>query len=344
MTEPSMNSPSRPALSVIIVSWNARDDLLTCIRSIHEHTSSVSFEVIVIDNDSADDSPDAVGEAFPDVRVVENDENVGFARGCNQGMTLAQGSFLLLVNSDAYVCDDVIGRSVTALASRPDVGMLGCELRFPEGRRQHTANRALGIRQSLLERLWLYKFLPVGRRPRALLGGYWDADDAIEVDWLAGAFLLLRRELFERSGGFDPRFFMYGEDSEWCMRLRRMGYRILYTPRVGIVYHRGAASSDVVWTEPERLQRCYQGGLGAYEALHGHRRVFFYRLAELFGSGIRYTLYRLAASLRDEPYYRQQADFYRWLWMFYARPGHRLGRGGVRGERGSCSEGKTRAA
>ena len=82
------------------------------------------------------------------------------------------------------------------------------------------------------------------------------------MDWLAGAFMLLRTELYERSGGFDPRFFMYGEDSEWCMRLRRMGYRILYAPQLGFVYHRGATSSDVAWTERERLRRCYQGNWG----------------------------------------------------------------------------------
>jgi GT2 family glycosyltransferase len=288
-----------------------------CVDSIHQHTGSVSFEVIVIDNASADGSAEAVVRAFPDVRVVKNMDNVGFARGCNQGMALARGAFILLLNSDAYVSDDVVGRSVVALAARPEIGMLGCELRFPDGRRQHTANRALSIRQSLLERLWLYKALPASRRGRTLLGGYWEEDEEIEVDWLAGAFMLLRRELFERTGGFDPRFFMYGEDSEWCMRLRRLGHRILYAPRLGVVYHRGASSSDVLWTDKERLRRCYAGGIEAYEALNGRRRAALFRLAELVGATVRFAVYGAAAALRPGAYYRTQAQFYRWLVAFY---------------------------
>ena len=305
-------------LSIVIVSWNTRDELLACLTSIHRHTDSVSYEVIVIDNASADGSADAVEKAFPGVRTVRNGENLGFAPACNQGMALARGAFILLLNSDTYVDDDVIGRSVSALSSRHDVGMLGCELRFPDGRRQHTANRALSIRQSLLERLWLYRLLPPRRRAGALLGGYWQENDEIEVGWLAGAFLLLRRELFERSGGFDPRFFVCGEDSEWCMRLGRMGYRTLYAPRVGVVYHRGAASSDVVWTERARLRRCYAGGLGAYEALYGRRRMHAFRLAELVGTAVRYAVYRSASALVDR-FYRERATFHGWLCSFYLR-------------------------
>ena len=198
---------------------------------------------------------------------------------------------------------------------------------FPEGRRQHTAARALGIRQSLLERLWLYKLLPSERRAEALLGGYWEEDREIEVDWLAGAFLLLRRELFQRSGGFDQRFFMYGEDSEWCMRLGKLGYKILYAPRVGVVYHAGAVSAHAVWTEKERLRRCYEGGLGAYSALYGRRRALLYRLAELIGVTVRGSVYRLASRVGTEnaDYYRRQAVFYRWLVGFYLHPSRGTG-------------------
>lgn len=319
----STGTAATAVLSIVIVSWNSRNELLACIGSIQERTHSVTFEVIVIDNASTDGSAEAVKRTFPAVRVVENRENVGFAIGCNQGMALARAPFILLLNSDAYVCDDVIGRSVTTLAGRTEIGMLGCELRFPDGRRQHTANRALGIGQSLLQRLWLYKALPPARRARVLLGGYWEGTEEVEVDWLAGAFMLLRRELFDRSGGFDPRFFMYGEDSEWCMRLRRLGYRILYAPELGIVYHHGATSADVAWSERDRLRRNYAGGLGAYEALHGNRRMLFFRLAELFGSTVRYTVYRFAAIARNDSYYLQEARFYRWLCAFYLRPGSR---------------------
>ena len=129
--------------------------------------------------------------------------------------------------------------------------------------------------------------------------------------------MLLRRELFEQSGGFDERFWMYGEDSEWCMRLRRMGHRILYAPAVGTVYHVGAASSDLIWTEKERLAHCYRGGIESYAALHGRRRAALYHLVELMGATLRWAVYRAATAVRPSDYVRSQADFYGWLARFY---------------------------
>jgi GT2 family glycosyltransferase len=284
--------------------------------------TSIDFELIVVDNASSDGTAQLIRTSFPEVRLIANSANVGFARACNQGMTGARGRHILLLNSDTHVADDVIGRAVRRLESRPDIGMLGVELCFPDGRRQYTAKRALGIHQSLLERLWLYKLLPSERRGEALLGGYWEGDREIEVDWLAGAFMLLRRELFERSGGFDERFFMYGEDSEWCMRLGMLGYKIVYAPRLGAVYHAGAVSARGVWTEKERLRRNYEGGLSAYSALHGRRRALLYRLVELTGVTVRASVYRLAslAGTENAGYYRRQAVLHRWLVEFYLHP------------------------
>jgi N-acetylglucosaminyl-diphospho-decaprenol L-rhamnosyltransferase len=315
------------ALSIVIVSWNSRVELAACVSSLLKFTS-VDFEVIVVDNASSDGSAELIRSAFPSARLIRNSTNLGFARACNQGMACARGRHILLLNSDTYVADDAIGRAVRLLESRPDIGMLGVELCFPNGRRQHTAARALGIRQSLLERLWLYKLLPTERRAEALLGGYWEENREIEVDWLAGAFLLFRRELFERSGGFDERFFMYGEDSEWCMRLGKLGFKILYAPRVGVVYHTGAVSAHAVWTEKERLRRCYEGGLGAYSALYGRRRALLYRAAELIGVTVRGSAYRLASltGSGNASYYRRQALFYRWLVEFYLHPSRETAR------------------
>ena len=117
---------------------------------------------------------------------------------------------------------------------------------------------------------------------------------------------------------------MYGEDSEWCMRLRRMGHRILYAPAVGTVYHVGAVSSDLMWTEKERLAHCYRGGIESYAALHGRRRATLYHLVELGGATLRWAVYSAATAVRPGDYVRSQADFYRWLARFYvagaARP------------------------
>lgn len=306
------------AVTVVIPSWNTREDLRSCLESLRAHTVSASLDVVVVDNASTDGTREMLASSFPDVRLIGNSTNVGFARACNQGMAAASGEFVLVLNSDTYVCDDVIGRAVAALAARPDVGMLGCELRFPDGRRQHTANRALSIRQSLFERLWLYKLLPAERRGLALLGGYWNGSEEIEVDWLAGAFLLVRTSVFERWGGFDERFFMYGEDSEWCMRLRRRGVRILYAPETGVVYHTGCVSADLVWTDRQRLARCYCGGVESYAMIHGPGLALLYRLAETFGASVRTLAYRAASVVAPRSvYFREQAEFFAWLARLY---------------------------
>jgi len=309
-----------PHVSIVVVSWNAREHLRRCISSIARHTRDVTLEFVVVDNASSDGTVAALQRDYPDLKIVANARNLGFARAGNQGMSAAAGELLLLLNPDTYVEDDVIGRAVRFMATRPEIGMLGCRLRYPDGRLQHNANRALSVRRSLLERLWLYKLIPRSRRARFLLDGYWDHDEEADVDWLAGAFMLLRRELFAASGGFDERFFMYGEDSEWCMRLRRMGHRVVFTPAPGTVFHTGSVSSDLLWAEKERLRRCYVGGIDSYAALNGRGLAACYRVAELLGSVVRFSVYATANLLRRDDYYSRQATFFRWLIEFYVAP------------------------
>jgi GT2 family glycosyltransferase len=137
-----------PALSIVIVSWNARRDLENCLASIRRHTEPLDYEVIVVDNASSDDTVQAVRADFPEVRLIKNTTNVGFARRSNQGMAASDAEFVLLLNADTYVEDNVIARSVEELRRRYGIGMLGCRVAFPDGRLQHTANRTLSIRHT----------------------------------------------------------------------------------------------------------------------------------------------------------------------------------------------------
>src|SRR5436305_1167466 len=154
------DSGDSPLLSIVIVNWNTREALRNCLASLFEQSRSLTLEVIVVDNASADDSLDMLKAGFPQVRIIANTINLGFARACNQGMRAARGRLLLLLNSDTYVRDDVIARMTAYLLSRPDVAMAGCQLQYPDGRIQHTAFRSLSILRNLFEDLWLYKLLP----------------------------------------------------------------------------------------------------------------------------------------------------------------------------------------
>ncbi len=303
-------------LSIVIVSWNTRDMLRNCLESIFENTQAIEFEIIIVDNASADGTAEMLRNRFPQVKVILNDSNVGFAKACNQGMRASAGDLILLLNSDTYVRDDVIARMSDYLNCRPEISMASCQLRWPDGRIQHSAFRSLSISRSLFEDLWLYKLVSDSRRDDILLAGYWKSDTEKEVDWLAGAFMMLRREVFTQSGGFSEDFFMYGEDSEWCMRIRRAGKRIFYTP-IGSVYHIGGVSSAVEWTEKERLRLCHIGGLRAYAKVNGRARGFIYHLAKLFGSSTRMAVYSMLAAIRHNDYYDEQRRLYGWFTGFY---------------------------
>jgi GT2 family glycosyltransferase len=307
-----------PTLSIVIVSWNTRDALYDCLTSIFTWTRSTTFEVIVVDNDSADSSAEMVSINFPTVTLVGNPSNVGFARACNQGMRISKSPLILLLNSDTFVRDDAISRASEFLLANGEFAMAGCQLQYPDGRVQHTANRALGICRSLFEDLWLYKFVSEERRTRILLGGYWNHDSQMEIDWLAGAFMLLRRELFELTDGFCEDFFMYGEDSEWCARVKRAGGRIVFAP-VGVIFHLGCASSDQVYSQKERLRLCHIGGVEAYSRTHGRFLGFIYHLTRLFGATVRLAVYSLLVRWRPQEYYEHQSKVYQVLVHIYAK-------------------------
>lgn len=309
-------STDAPLLSIVIVSWNTRDILADCLTSIFQHTQVLNFEVIVVDNASADCTVEMLKSDFPQVKVFTNDSNLGFARACNQGMRASEGRLILLLNSDTFVRDDVIVGMTDYMLSRPEVSMAGCQLRYPDGRIQHSAYRSLSIWRSLFEDLWLYKLVSSPRREEMLLGGYWHNDREMESDWLAGAFMMLRRDLFEGVGGFSEDFFMYGEDSEWCMRIRRAGHRIFYNPD-GVVYHIGSVSSDLEWTQKERLRLCHLGGLRSYAKINGAVLGFFYHLARLLGSSVRLAVYSILALLTASDYYQIQRRVYAWQAEFY---------------------------
>ena len=304
----------------MVLTWNTRELALQCVQSLVEHCDMGETEVIVLDNASCDGTAASVREHFPGIRVIENERNVGTGQGFNAAMREAVGAVILRMEPDAYVKDAVIPRMAEFMMARPEVGLLGCELRFPDGRHQHTAHRQMSLTLSVLERFWLYKLLPRGRRARALLDGYWPADEAVDADWLAG-ITMVRREAFEHTGGMDARFFVGGEESEWAARIRRCGYRIAYQPTLGVIYHVGSASWNQIWTDRGRLRGWHRVGIESYAAQHGRGPAVAYRLVETLGVLFRAAIYRLIDRARPDQYYATQAAYYRMLAGFYLHPG-----------------------
>lgn len=232
-----------PAVSILIVSYNTREMTLACLRSVFEQTTRTLFELIVVDNLSSDGSADAIEAEF-DGRLVliRSEENLGFARANNLAAERATGEYLLLLNPDTVVLDGAIDRLVEFAGRRPDAGIWGGRTVFADGtlnpascwRRQtvwNTTCRALGL-SGLLRGSSIFN---------AEAYGGWARDTERGVDIVTGCFLLIRRGDWQRLGGFDPAFFMYGEEADLCLRAHRLGIRPRVTPDATIVHYGGAS-------------------------------------------------------------------------------------------------------
>lgn len=232
-----------PVLTVIVVSYNTRDLTLTALRSLHATTRATPFRTIVIDNASADGSADAIAAAFPQVQLIRSAENLGFARANNVVAATADTEWLLLLNPDTEVHAGAVDNLMAFARTTPQAGIWGGRTVFPDG--------SLNI-ASCWARItpWSAFCLAVGLTaafPRTALFdreamGAWPRDTVRQVDIVSGCFFLIRRELWDRLGGFDLRYVMYGEEADLCLRAARLGYRPMITPAAQIMHIVGAAS------------------------------------------------------------------------------------------------------
>jgi asparagine synthase (glutamine-hydrolysing) len=291
-----------PDLSVVIVNWNTKARLRSCLESVEKQLSRVACEVIVVDNASADCSAELVSQRFPSVRLIRNSTNVGFGAANNQAMRMARGRWVLLLNSDTVLIDDSVADLFEAVDHErsnggrwSDLGIAHCRLVFPDGRLQHTAYRFPTLPRALFEALGLYKLTSAKFAAETLLAGYWDHAAERDVDWVAGSFMLLPREVFNATGGFDERYFMYGEDLEWCYRIRDRGWRVRFFPRAAIV-HYDHQSANMKWGD-ERIARCIETQRDVYAGRHGRAATRMLLLTQLGGQALRLLYYGLRRRL-----------------------------------------------
>jgi GT2 family glycosyltransferase len=230
-------------VAVVIVSWNTRDILRGCLRSVFEQTHHVSFQVFVIDNNSHDGSADMVRADFPEVTLIANAENRGFAGACNQGMRLASARYTLLLNPDTVVLDDAISRCVGYADVHLDVGVVGCQVLEDESRVIPTGFSFPSPLNVFLALSGLSRAFPHSRlfgRPEL---SWWDRHTEQDVDVVTGMFMLVRREAIAQVGLMDEAYFVYSEEADWCYRFAQAGWRRVFTPCARIIHLDGGAKS-----------------------------------------------------------------------------------------------------
>jgi len=284
-----------PELSIVIVNWNTLEMLRDCLESVFASEGGRAAEVIVIDNASDDGSADMVAAEFPQVRLIRNSENRGFAAANNQGFAVAGGRHVLLLNSDTIVHGDVLADSVAWLDAHPEAGAMGCRVLNTDGSVQLTCSMYPSILNQLLLASGLWKL----RRPR-FFGRYlmtdWQRDSERTVEVISGCYLLVRSRVIEEIGPLDEDFFFFGEETDWCRRMRDAGWVLAFAP-VGEITHHGSASvrklnhrRDVMLTEAiVRLHRKHGGIVPAalvwtITGLFNTSRAMFWSLRQLAGN------------------------------------------------------------
>jgi len=235
-------------LSIIIVNWNVREDVVNCLRSIEENQPRCEYEVIVVDNASTDGSAEAVRQKFPWVRLIVNERNLGFAAGNNVGLKKASGEYVFFLNSDTIAPRGSFDGLVSFMDANPDVGGCGPKLLNQDGTVQPSARRFPTLR-GILHHYTILRVVPIFRSEyRKWHMRDFKHDRRMDVDQVMGAALMARRSIVEDIGRMDETFFMYYEEVDLCYRIKQAGWRIVFTPDA-VITHRGGRSTDQIPVE-----------------------------------------------------------------------------------------------
>ena len=234
--------PTRPDVSVIIVNWNTSQYLLDCIDSLLDQTSRSTLELVVVDNGSQDGSQEALRTAHPDVTLIENGANLGFAKANNIGFEVATGRYLCLVNTDVIALDGVLDKMVAYLDSNPGVGVAGPRTVTRDLTLRQNCRRFPTLANAAGDYLMLKRILPGVERfeGRTLKASTYAVTHDAEV--LSGCFMMVRREAFDEVGPLDEDFFFYGEDTDWCKRFHDAGWKVVYFAEAEAIHFGGGST------------------------------------------------------------------------------------------------------
>ena len=229
-------------VSVIIVSYNTKEILANCLAALFGQDRCIDMEVFVVDNDSKDASADLVRNEFPEVRLIDNRVNVGFAAANNQAFALSRGEYIILLNPDAYVKPYSIANAVEFMEQTPECGICGGKIVSPGGKLEPSARRFPSALSKLLTLSGIsgkHPLSPVLNRHE--FGGF-AHDRPMAVDWVPGTFTIIRRSMLDAIGFFDERYYLYYEETDLCLRAKKAGWKVYFIPSAEVMHLGGACS------------------------------------------------------------------------------------------------------
>jgi GT2 family glycosyltransferase len=230
-------------LSIIIVNYNVKEFIQNLLHSVFKSGCNLKYEIIIIDNASDDGSAEFINEKFLDVNLIVNNKNIGFGKANNIGLSAAKGKYILLINPDTLIREDTLEKMISFFEKNPDAGLAGCKILNPDGSLQLACRRSFpGPWTSFCKVTGLSSLFPNSRLFARYNLTYLDENQIHEVDAISGSFMMMKREVYEKVGGFDEQFFMYGEDLDICYRIQKAGWKVYYTPDTQIIHYKGEST------------------------------------------------------------------------------------------------------
>ena len=229
-------------ISFIIVNWNTRDILMDCLNSIYKTVTDIEVEIYVVDNNSTDGSQAAVKKEFPEVKLIGNKTNTGFAHANNQALSIMQGKFAVLLNSDAVLKEGAIKKLLAFMTGTSDAGIAGVQLLNEDGSRQNSIDNFPSIETEIFNKSILRLILP-GKYP----GKNMSYKDPIEVDSVIGACMIIRKEAMGEVGVFDEDYFIFLEETDWCFRMYKKGWKVYHVPDAEVLHLSGHSKKKNPW-------------------------------------------------------------------------------------------------
>ncbi len=230
-------------LSIIIVNYNVKVFLQNLLDSIQKASSGIQTEVIIVDNASDDGSIEFLREKYPQIKLIVNKTNLGFGKANNIGLKEAKGKYILLINPDAIVAEDTFSKMIEFFNQTPDAGLAGCKILNPDGTLQLPCRRSFpGPWTSFTKVTGLSTLFPKSKIFARYNLTYLDENQTYEVDAISGSFMMMRKEVYDKVGGFDEQFFMYGEDLDLCYRIQKAGHKVYYVHSTQIIHYKGEST------------------------------------------------------------------------------------------------------
>jgi hypothetical protein len=307
-------------LSIIIVNWNSKEYLIKCLVSIENEIKDLTKEIIIIDNNSSDDSVEMVKQSFPEVYLILNKENQGFAKANNSGIRASKGKYICLINSDVIVLKECLPKLFAFMENHKNVGLITPKMLDSDGKTGQAMMLFPTLRNTLTRALALDSLFPKSHICSSFIMSSYDYNKTTAAEVLLGFFWMIRREAFEDVGLLDERFFIYAEDIDLCKRFYEKGWQNVYYAEAQVIHFGGASSS----LQPIRFYlEMLRANMSYFKKHFGRKSILLYRLILLLHHVIRLYVYvckyickYIMLKYHDsEAYFKIYRNFYAIIWL-----------------------------